>query len=334
MAAAGALNDLQKLGLELAGVTEAAARAVMPLSGKGDKHSADRIAVECMRHRLNELDRNFHIVLGEGEKDEAPMLFAGERLGRRAQAGASDQIDLIVDPLECTTNFARGLPDSMSVVLASSAGSIQATPGTYMQQLLVPPAAAALLDGALDLDAPPQLVLQQVADALGLKPTDLCVAVQDRPRHEPLIAALRAAGGGVSLIESGSISAAVEILRGSGRLHMLYGVFGAPEGVVIAFLARETGAGFLGRMAPHNESAAAECRALGLEGRQLHERDLVRADGVIAMSGIHGSAVLPGVAIHRREGGLSHDVHTLVWTPGQVLRLLHRDGRSVDQASI
>ncbi len=321
------MTELKQLGLDLASVTEATARAVMPLSGKGDKHTADHLAVERMRQRLNELAYHFHVVLGEGGKDEAPMLFSGERLGLFAGDAAREQFDLIVDPLECTTNFACGLPDAMSVALAAPAGSIQSVPGSYMHQLLLPPRAAGLLDEGIDLDTPADELLARTAEALGLLVSDLCVVIQDRPRHKELIDAVRAQGAGVALIESGSISAAVEVLRGVGRLHLLLGVFGAPEGVAIAFMARETGAGFLGRMAPHNEESAEETRALGLEGKQLRETELVRADGVIAMSGIHGSAILPGVELLRASGKLSMRVHTMVWTPRQIWRVEHVDGR-------
>ena len=240
------------LSLSFAGVTESTARAVMPLSGKGDKHEADHTAVEAMRKALNALEGRYHVVLGEGAKDRAPMLYTGEVLGTGRDARI--EMDLVVDPLECTTNFARGLPDSMSVLLAAPTGRLRPVPGSYMKQLLLPPAAADFSKAGLELDSEPERVLPFVAESLGLGVSDLCVVVQDRPRHAGLISAIRAAGAGVSLIDSGSISAAFEVLKGpSRRTHLLWGTFGAPEALIIAFMARHSRAPFFGRMEPHDD---------------------------------------------------------------------------------
>jgi fructose-1,6-bisphosphatase II len=318
---------MEKLAQDLASVTEYAARSVMPYSGKGDKHRADEVAVEAMRAALNRLDHRFRVVLGEGGKDEAPMLYAGEILGLRAADDTAQSYDLIVDPLECTTNFARGLPDSMSVLLAAPAGSVQAVPGTYMEQLLVPREAAPLLGGQITLDTPVDRALPMIAGAMGQKVSDMCVVVQDRERHRELIAQIRAAGAGVSLIDSGSISAACRVILGrSRRTHMLWGTFGAPEGVVIAFMARESGSGFLGRLRPHDEATTVETRELGLEGRTLNEKELVRSGGVIVLSGIHSSSLLRGVELVSRKSGPVQRVYTVLWTEGRQALLVHEDG--------
>lgn len=323
---------MEKIGIQLAGVTEQAARAVMPLSGKGDKNTADQLAVEAMRDALNRIDQRFHIVLGEGGKDDAPMLYSGEVLGLRKADPAAESFDLIVDPLECTTNFAKGLPDSMSVLLAAPAGTVQAVPGTYMEQLLVPREAAHLLDGEINLDTPVAEVLPRVAAALGNALHEMCVVVQDRPRHQQLIEQIRATGAGVSLIDSGSISSAFRVILGrSRRTHMLWGTFGAPEGVVIAFMARQAGSGFLGRIRPHDEATAAETRELGLEGRSLREKDLVRAGGVIVLSGIHSSSLLRGVELVTRNGKHVHRVYTVLWTGDRQKLLVHEDGELIRQ---
>ncbi|MCB1308101.1 MAG: fructose-bisphosphatase class II [Leptospiraceae bacterium] len=321
---------IQHTGKDLATVTERTARALMPYSGKGDKKFADHIAVETMRAALNDLDYRFHVVLGEGAKDDAPMLYTGEMLGARAGDESVPIIDLVVDPLECTTNFARGLPDSMSVLLAVPDGELQLVPGSYMQQLLVPQAVAHLLGKEITLDTPVVDVLSMVADGLGLSIDDLCVVVQDRPRHAGLIAELRAHGAGVSLIESGSISAAYEVISGpSRRLQMLWGIFGAPEALIIAFMANHAGCGFLGRMAPHDVESETETRDLGLEGRVLHGRELVRSGGVLVMSGIHGSSWLPGVECRRQHGRNDYNVHTLFWSDAGLEILEHHNGELV-----
>lgn len=322
------LEEVERLGTDLAGVTEYTARQVMFYSGKGDKHRADQAAVESMRDALNRLDLKFHVVLGEGGKDEAPMLYSGEVLGRKAGDAASEAVDLIVDPLECTTNFARGLPDSMVVLLAAPAGTVRAVPGTYMEQMLLPPGAAHLIHNSeINLDTPVPEVLEKVAAAMDHDIDELCVVVQDRPRHEELIAKIREAGAGISLIDSGSISSAFRVILGrSRRTHMLWGTFGAPEGVVIAFMAREARGGFLGRIQPHNDESRAETAALGLEGRTLNEKDFVQAGGVIVLSGIHSSSLLRGVELIREAGERRHRVYTIVWTKSGQQLLVHEGG--------
>ena len=204
----------------MAGVTDAVARAVISLSGKNQKNKADHICVEAMRSGLNRLPYEMTVVIGEGEKDEAPMLYSGEVLGSGGEA-----LDLIVDPLECTSNFAKGLPDSMTVILAAEKGSVIHVPGTYMEQILLP----------LDADPGPGVfdmerkeVLKRVSESLKVPVQDLTVIVQNRSRHEHLIEDIRSAGASVALIESGSISAACDIFaRPQSRYHLLWGSFGA-----------------------------------------------------------------------------------------------------------
>lgn len=329
---------MEKLGIDLAGVTERAARAVMPFSGKGDKNTADQMAVEAMRDALRELDYRFRVVLGEGGKDDAPMLFSGELLGKDYTTESGDpaqaQYDLIVDPLECTTNFARGLPDSMSVLLAAPAGTVQAVPGTYMEQLLVPREAAHLVtpDGEINLDTPVAEALAKIAAAQSLSVSEMCVVVQDRPRHEQLIAEIRAAGAGVSLIDSGSISSAFRVILGrSRRTHMLWGTFGAPEGVVLAFMARQAGCGFLGRIKAHDDATRAETAELDLEGKTLHATELVKAGGLILLSGIHSSSLLRGVELVERGERHIHRVYTVLWSDDRQKLLVHEDGELIRQ---
>ncbi|MCB1172073.1 MAG: fructose-bisphosphatase class II [Leptospiraceae bacterium] len=316
---------------ELARVTEATARRVMPLSGRNNKDGADQLAVDAMRAGLEELPWHFRVVLGEGGKDQAPMLYSGEHLGLQKHNLESPVIDLVVDPLECTTNFARGLPDSMSVLLAIEQDHVQLLPGTYMQQMLLPPSAAHLLQDKIDLDTPVAQVLEYTAQALHLRVADLVVVVQNRPRHKELIAQIRALGAGVSLIESGSISAGYELIAGrSQRTHLLWGIFGAPEALILAFMARQAGCGFMARMAPHDDVSARETRELNLEGRILHARDLVHGAGVLVMSGIHGSSWLRGVEALSWSRKHQFRVHSLFWKQERPVLLVHIDGDLVD----
>lgn len=321
------MSELKDIGIQLASATVAAAGAVMPCSGKDQKNEADRLAVEAMRETLDGLDLNLHVLLGEGEKDRAPMLYAGERLGRRAGAADSPEFDLVVDPLECTTNFARGLNDSMSVLLAAPAGTIQPVPGTYMEQLLVPPPAAALLGGEVTLEKSISKSIGMIAEALGKRTADLTVVVQDRPRHKYLIDELRAAGAGIALIDSGSLSASFEIIfRPDSRVNVLWGTFGAPEGLLLAFMARAAGCGFLGRVMPHNSRAEKEAQDLNLEGRTLSHAEFIRDRGVLVMSCIHSSTWLGGVEI-RPEGPR---VRTVVLTNEGLEVCLHLNGELIE----
>jgi len=320
------IQKAEHTGHLLAASTEFTARSVMPCSGRDDKHLADHIAVEAMRKSLDELDLNLHILLGEGEKDDAPMLYSGECLGKRKNTDGP-RLDLVVDPLECTTNFARGLPDSMSVILAAPSGNIQEVPGTYMEQILVPPDASDLLGKEITLDKKPAEILPAVAKSVGISVTDITVVVQDRPRHKDLIAQIRATGAGVGLIESGSISAGHEIINeNQTRWTMLWGTFGAPEGLIIAFMARASGYGFLGRVAPHNDTSRKAAEDLGISGRSLREREWIRSDSVLVLSGIHSSTWMPGV---RSLPDGRKKVTTFVWTEGRREVLEHVNGDPV-----
>lgn len=319
---------------DLARVTETTARALMPLSAKGKKDEADQLAVDTMRAQLNALDYNFRVVLGEGAKDNAPMLYTGETLGKKKDS-ASRAIDLVVDPLECTTNFSKGLPDSTSVLLAVEQGHVQFVPGSYMQQLLVPGQASHLLDTQITLDSPVPEILGHVAQSVNRKINELVVVVQDRPRHKELIESIRKEGAGISLVESGSISAAFEVVAGqSKRTQLLWGTFGAPEALIIAFMARQSGFGFLARMVPHDQKTAIETRQLGLENKTLHTRDLVSGDAVLCISGIHASSWLRGVEALTQSNSHRFRVHTLYWKEKTPVVLVHIDGELVEVKAV
>ena len=307
-------------GKQLAGVTDSVARAVIGLSGKNDRNGADHICVEEMRKELNGLPYTMKVVIGEGEKDEAPMLYSGEVLG-----SGGEEMDLIVDPLECTGNFAKGLPDSMTVILAAEKDSVMHVPGTYMEQILLP----------LPADPGPEVfemerkeVLNRVSKVLGIPVSDLTVIVQNRPRHENIIEDIRSAGASVALIESGSISAACDIFaRSRGRYNLLWGSFGAPEGLVLGFLSRANGYRFYGRIDPHNEKTQKEAEDLGVLGRVLRGDQWIAGGGVLVMTGLHDSTWLRGVRRSYENGGVQHTTSTVIWSLNQKLELECSNGR-------
>ena len=321
------LVDYNETGMAIAKATEAVARAVVTLSGKGKKDDADHVAVETMREVLNSLELNLHVHLGEGEKDNAPMLYTGERLGKNAGQGG-DVFDLVVDPLECTTNFSRGLADSTSVIVASPEGSFQEIPGSYMDQIFISPMAGNCLEkDGLTIDSDPADVVRSVSSAIGCPVAELTVVVQDRPRHKELIEGIRKAGAGVSMIESGSISAALEILVNPGsRSQMLWGTFGAPEGLVLAAASNLGGNTFYGRIAPHNDTARAHAEELGMLNRILSGKEWVREPVILVVSGIHSSTWLRGVERAYADGKGNYKTHTIVWTPEKRMELIYRDG--------
>lgn len=315
--------DFLKTGRMIVEATEAAARAVMPFSGKNDRNQADHCAVEAMRTVLNQLPLNLEVVLGEGEKDKAPMLYAGEKLGRMPVQ--ESPLGLVVDPLECTSNFARGLPDSLSVIMANPLGHVHSVPGTYMEQILIPVAAESL---DIQLDDPVDVILAATASALNRKVSDITVVVQDRPRHKTLIEKIRTAGAGVALIESGSISAAVEVLLDKRtQWNMIWGSFGAPEGLVLAFMAQSMGCFFQGRVAPHNEKTLMETRELGLENRILDGTEWTGKEGVVALSVIHSNLWLRGIHYQQEGDRQTIVVNSLLWHSRGVEKVTHVDGQ-------
>lgn len=323
--------DFYSLGLELSGATDLAARRVMRWSGKGRKNEADHEAVSAVREYIDRLNHSFIVLIGEGEKDQAPQLYAGERLGRKA---GEPEIDLVVDPLECTTNFARGLHDSMSVVMAAPRGRIPEIPGTYMTQLLVPPSPAADYLNSLPasdvIDMKTKDLLKVTAEKNGVSPADFVVVVQDRPRHTELIESIRSMGAGVALIESGSISAGTEILlRRGGRWSMMMGTYGAPEGLVLAFMARTSGGFFAGRIAPHDPLFARRTRELGLEDKAMNASEWCPSDGCLVLTGVHSSTFLHGV---ENSGGMRTE--SLLWSPEGLHFLNHTDGALVSSQQI
>jgi len=240
------------IGLEIIEVVEQAAIAAARYMGKGDKEGADRAAVEAMRARLNQIYMRGRIVIGEGERDEAPMLYIGEEVGICTQPNAAEicspeeliEIDIAVDPCEGTNLVAKGQNGAMAVLAISEKGGLFAAPDFYMNKLAAPPAAR----NHVDIRKTPTENLRILSECLGRAIEDLNVVVMDRPRHKDLIAEIRAAGARVRLISDGDVSAALCCAFAGTNIHALMGIGAAPEGVITAAAMRCLGAHFQGQL--------------------------------------------------------------------------------------
>jgi fructose-1,6-bisphosphatase II len=220
------------LALETVRVTEAAAIASARYMGRGDRNGADQAATEAMRRTLDEVEIRGQIVIGEGERDEAPMLYIGEKVGEALDGQA--EVDIAVDPLEGTNLVAMGLANAITVMAASEKGGLLNAPDTYMEKLCVGPVVA----GHVDIRLPPAENLRRVAEALGRRVSDLTVVILDRERHSQLISDVREAGARIKLISDGDLSAAISCAVSGTGVHAVMGVGGAPEGVITAVALR------------------------------------------------------------------------------------------------
>jgi fructose-1,6-bisphosphatase II len=283
----------RNLALELVRVTEAGALAASRLVGRGDKEAADQAAVDAMRHMLTTVSMDGTVVIGEGEKDEAPMLFNGEQIGN----GEPPAVDIAVDPLEGTTLTARGMPSALSVIAMADRGSMfDPGPIVYMEKL----AGGSDIAGLLDLDRPIAEVIEAVARKRRKAVGDVTVVVLDRERHHEGINAIREAGARVRLISDGDVSAALLAVSERSPVDLLWGVGGTPEGVISAAAIKCTGGQLIGRLWPRND----EERQAALDGgydleRQLTVDDLVRSeDCFFSATGVTDGDVLQGVRFH------------------------------------
>lgn len=251
-------------------ITEQTSIKVFEHFGKDDKFLADEVAVNSMRNELNKLSFLSRIIIGEGEKDKAPMLFEGELLG-----SGSLEIDLAVDPIECTTNFSKGLPNSMSIIAFSEKDSMAKVPGTYMEQWLSGPR----MTESFSPNETLAINIEKLSDCHKKRKEDLLIVVQDRPRHKELIKELRSLGCGISLIDSGSLSAALDICMEYGHYDAMLGTYGAPEGLITAIIAKVTGSEMKGILRPHEDIFRLKWEAQGYKsGQVMDKKDLVRGE--------------------------------------------------------
>jgi fructose-1,6-bisphosphatase II len=278
-----------KLTLDFVKVTEAAAIAAARLVGRGMRNEADEAAVETMRTLLANLDVEGTVVIGEGERDEAPMLYIGEVIGR-----GDLKVDIAVDPVEGTNLVANGLPNAIAVLAISERGGLFHAPDTYMKKLAVGPRAA----GLVDIEAPVKVNLEVIARSLDRSVSELTVMILDRPRHAELISEVRAAGARIRLISDGDTDAAIATNIGGTGVHCYMGVGGAPEGVLAAAAIKCLGGDFQGKIVPRNEIEEERCRQMGITDldRVLTTAELVPGKEVVFVAtGITDGDLLKGV---------------------------------------
>ncbi|MEO6716183.1 MAG: class II fructose-bisphosphatase [Novosphingobium sp.] len=280
------------LVLEMVRVTEAAAIAAAKLIGRGDEKAADHAAVEAMRLAFDELAIDGTVVIGEGERDEAPMLFIGEKVG--GAQGTGPKIDIALDPLEGTTITAKAGPNALAVLACAEEGNLLNAPDVYMDKLAIGPGYP---EGIISLDKSPTENVKAVAAAKGVEPGDIIVCVLDRPRHTDLIAELRALGCGVQLIPDGDVAGVIAVTNEDTTIDMYMGSGGAPEGVLAAAALRCVGGQFNGRLLFRNDDERARARKWGIEDlNKIYKLDeLAKGDCIFAATGVTDGSLLDGV---------------------------------------
>jgi fructose-1,6-bisphosphatase II / sedoheptulose-1,7-bisphosphatase len=303
------------LVLEMVRVTEAAAVAASRLIGRGDEKAADAAAVEAMRLAFNELDFEGTVVIGEGERDEAPMLYIGEKVGR----GIGPKIDIALDPLEGTTITAKAGPNALAVLAIAEEGGLLNAPDVYMDKIAVGPGYP---EGVIDLSKSPTENVQAVAAAKGCAPGDLLVCMLDRPRHQALIAELRALGCGIQLIPDGDVAGVIATTDPDTGIDLYMGSGGAPEGVLAAAALRCVGGQLQGRLIFRNDEERARAARWGIEdlNRIYTLTDLARGDVIFAATGVTDGSLLQGVK-RRRDGTMTIESVVMRASSGTVRRV-------------
>lgn len=299
----GSTGGLRTLTLEITRVTEAAAIAAAKWMGTGDKWSADNASTEVMRSVLGRMNIDGTVVIGEGELDEAPMLYINEQVG----TGSGEKVDIAVDPLEGTNLLAKGWPNSITIIAMAPRGSLLHAPDMYMDKIAVGPKAR----GRVHLEASVKENIKELAKALDKPIKDVVVVVLDRPRHEEIIEQIRSVGARVKLISDGDISPALSTCDEESGVDMLIGRGGAPEGVITAVAMKCMGGDFQGRLAPENEEEVARCKSMGLSDptKTLMLDDIVRSDDAIfSATGVTDGDLLRGVRFLANGTATTHSV--------------------------
>jgi fructose-1,6-bisphosphatase II / sedoheptulose-1,7-bisphosphatase len=279
--------------LEAVRVTEAAAISAARQIGRGDEHAADQAAVEAMRRAFNILPIEGTVVIGEGERDEAPMLYIGEKVG-----SGGIKVDIALDPLEGTTLTAKALPNALAVMAMAEPGTLLNAPDTYMDKIAI---GGGYPDGTIDLDADPADNIFSLAKAKGVKPTDITALILDRPRHEKIIASVRRAGAAVRLITDGDVAGVIATTDPATGIDIYIGQGGAPEGVLAAAALRCVGGQIQTRLVFRKDDERARAAKLGITdfNRKYSLMDLASGDVVFSATGVTDGSMLEGVKVGR-----------------------------------
>jgi fructose-1,6-bisphosphatase II / sedoheptulose-1,7-bisphosphatase len=288
------------LALEIVRVTERAAVAAARLRGRGNEKAADQAAVDAMRRELNRLPILGTVVIGEGERDEAPMLFIGENVG----LGKGPKVDIAVDPLEGTTLCAKDMPGAIATMAMADGGTLLNAPDVYMDKIAIGPG---YKSGVVDLDALPEENIRALAKAKGVKPEEVTALILDRPRHADLIAAVRKAGASVRLITDGDVAGVIHTAEPDATgIDIYLGIGGAPEGVLAAAALSCIGGQFQGRLILDTDEKRERARKMGIKDprKKYHLADMVQGDCVFAATGVTTGSMLKGV---RFREGLSNE---------------------------
>lgn len=291
----------RNFALEFVRVTEMAALASARLMGRGDEKAADHAAVEAMRKMLSSVQFDGTVVIGEGERDEAPMLYIGEKVGK----GGGPKLDLALDPLEATTICAKGGNNSLSVIAIAEEGNFLHAPDVYMDKIAVGPSGR----GAIDLKASPTENLRNVAHVKKCRIEDLTVAILDRPRHDALTSEVRSAGARIWLIGDGDVSAAIATCKADSGVDLLMGSGGAPEGVIAAAALRCMGGDFMGQLVFRKDDERERARKMGITDldRVYRIDDLAKGKVMFCATGVTHGPLLNGVRFYS-GGARTHSV--------------------------
>ncbi len=310
------------LVLEMVRVTEYAAIAASRQIGRGDEHAADQAAVEAMRDALNQLDFDGTIVIGEGERDEAPMLFIGEKVGRghkETGVGTGPKIDIALDPLEGTTITAKAGPNALAVLAIAEEGGLLNAPDTYMDKIAIGPGYD---EGTIDLSRSTTWNIESLARAKGVAPGEIIACVLDRPRHDALIAELRSLGCGIMLIGDGDVAGVIATTDPDTGIDIYLGSGGAPEGVLAAAALRCVGGQMQGRLVFRNEDERGRARRWGITDldRVYKLEDLAQGDVIFAATGVTDGSLLQGVR-RKRDGSITTESIVMRASSGTVRRV-------------
>ncbi len=304
----------RNLALEMVRVTESAALECARLMGRGDNHAADQAAVDAMRRALNSIPFEGTVVIGEGERDEAPMLYIGEKVGK----GNGYKVDIALDPLEGTNLCAQGAPNALAVIAIAEHGNFLHAPDTYMEKVAVGPAGK----GKIDITKSPTWNLESLAKAKECNVSDLTAIILDRPRHEELIKEVRKAGARIKLIPDGDVSAAIATCKPETGVDILFGIGGAPEGVLAAAALRCVDGDMQGRLKFRNEEEKERAKKMGIKNLDqiFGIEDLAKGDVMFAATGVTTGDFLQGVRFY----GGGAETHSIVMrSKTKTIRFIH-----------